>query len=43
MGAHPADGYPARRPAKPRDIWTFLSSLEKSGPFGILLEEVKSK
>jgi hypothetical protein len=37
MGAHPADGYPARRPAKPRDIWTFLSNLGVKELFGILL------
>jgi len=35
---HPPDGYPARRPAKPRDIWTFLSSLGVNEFFRILLE-----
>jgi hypothetical protein len=34
---HPADGYPARRPASSRDIWTFLSSLGESECFSSLL------
>ena len=37
MGAHPADGYPARCPAKLRGIWSFVSSLGKNEFFGILL------